>query len=554
MSKYAGFESVKLTSPQQSVFDLSHQKRITSRMGILGPVLCEECMPGDVWRGSIEILLRAFPFLAPIYDKIEMYVHVFFVPNRLLWDEWEDFITGGRLGVGVDPAVAPIPPYIDIGACMGQFAQAFTQKRSLLDWLGVPDLPAIDPTTANWNGKKLDMMPVLAYQLIWMEYYRDRNFVADNFMTFPKPSGVMNFPATNDYMFLRGRSYEHDYFTSALPFTQRGDEVLIPLAGSGSVTYLDQSLITQSNGTSPFNIGSATGALGFQDNTTGAIAVDASFADQGDAQIQNIDEVLIDSSDVSINEFRQAYALQVWLERNAVAGSRYTESLKAHFNVRAQDSRLQRPEYLGGGRMQVNINEVVSLAYAKNQDDDTVPQGNMAGHAITYGDTNHFNYFCAEHGFIVANVSIMNPTSYHQGMPRMFYGRRTFLGYPWPTFAKLGEQPVHDAEIYCTPASLTPDGDGEYPTFGYQSRYSEWKYRCSTNRGNFHDSLLFWTLTRDFDDAPVLSAEFNSFDFDTEARIFAAPEDDNFLLWVQNNLTVKRKLPYFGTPNTMGFV
>jgi len=181
-----------------------------------------------------------------------------------------------------------------------------------------------------------------------------------------------------------------------------------------------------------------------------------------------------------------------------------------------------------------------------------VPQANMAGHGVTYGNTNRFNYFCTEHGFIIGIISIMNPPSYQQGLPRMFR-RRSFLDYPWPTFAKLGEQQVNDHEIYADPASLTEDADGEMPLFGYQSRYADWKYICSTNHGDFKDTLLFWTLTRTFLEPPVLSETFNQFDDETQNRIFAVPDVDSFWLYVNNRVTVKRPLPYFGTPNTLGF-
>lgn len=546
MGKYAGFQSVKLTAPQKSVFDLSHQRRDSTRMGILAPAVTLECVPGDVFHGSMEILLRLLPLLAPIYDSIQLFVHFFFVPNRLLWDDWEEFITGGRLGVGIDPVAAPIPPYVDLGEIGDLLSGNLLKKRSLLDWLGCPDFLAIDPTIDNWNGKTIDIMPALAYQLIYMEYYRDRNFVADNFMNFPRPSGKMVAGTAQEFLLLKSRSYLHDYFTSALPFTQRGQEVLMPLAGTGSVSYLEESRVREANGDIP-----PAGTLG--SNVGGSLLTDAGGTPTP-GRIENIEDVLIDASSVSINDFRSAYALQVWLERNAVGGSRYTESTQSHFGVRPQDSRLQRPEYIGGGRIPVKISEVVSSSYSVNADDDVIPQANMAGHGITYGNTNRFNYFCAEHGFIMGIVSIMNPPSYHQGLPRMFYARRSFLGYPWPTFAKLGEQQVDDCEIYCTPASMTEDGDGNLPLFGYQSRYADWKYMCNTNRGDFHDILLFWTLTRDFADGPTLSKEFLEFDYLTQARLFAVQgAADNFLMYVSNNITVKRCLPYFGTPNTLGF-
>lgn len=545
MGKFAGFSQVKLDKPSRSTFDLGHQKRMSTRMGRLTPVLITECVPSDSFRGGSEILLRLAPLLAPIYDQIQLFVHFFFVPNRLLWDDWEKFITGGRLGVGVDPAVAPVPPFYDMENIF-----PLVGPSSIADYLGVPDYTATDPTPTNWTGRTIDAMPFFAYHLIWYEYYRDRNFVADfatDAETYPRPSGI----AITDAMETRTRSYLHDYFTSSLPFTQRGEEVLMPLAGTGSVTYLDTSLVREASGGNP----AANTLIGTTGLIVGEMAVGKTGATASGTtgRIENIDEVIFDGSSVSINDFRSAYALQVWLERNAIGGSRYTESTQAHFGVKPQDSRLQRPEYIGGGRINVQISEVVASNWSNDGTAD-VPQANMAGHGITYGNTNRFNYYCTEHGFIIGLASIMNPPSYQQGLPRMFK-RRSFLDYPWPTFAKLGEQPVNDFEIYCDPASMSEDVDGEFPLFGYQSRYADWKYMCTTNHGDFRTTLLFWTLTRIFDSPPVLSSTFNEFQDNTQDRIFAigGPTVDNFWLYVNNSITVKRPLPYFGTPNTLGF-
>lgn len=561
MGNYSGFEKVKLTRPQKSTFDLTHDKRLSVRMGRLYPILVEECVPSDSFNGSSEMLVRLAPLLAPIYDQIEVYVHYFFIPNRLLWEDWEEFITGGRLGVGIDPLEAPVPPFVEIGETLTHSATQF-KESDLSDYLGVPILPMTGNVGSDYDGIPLDIMPFLAYSLVYMEYYRDRNFTADDLMTFPVPSGVMA-PAdfNQGYGELRERAYKHDYFTSALPFTQRGEQVLIPL--DGTVTYLQQSILKRSDtGDTMENSSLLVGSQTTPDFPPGSLAIYNGYTPSSGpgtgvlaGRIENIDS--ISNASTTINDFRAAYALQVWLERNAVGGSRYTESTQAHFGVKPQDSRLQRPEYIGGGRIPVKISEVVSSAYAQNQDDDTVPQANMAGHGITYGNTNQFRYFCTEHGFIMGFLTIMNPPSYHQGLPRMFR-RRSFLDYPWPTFAKLGEQQVDKAELFASAANLTEDADGLLPLFGYQSRYADWKYHCNSNHGQFHSTLLFWTLTRDFATSPELGQDFVFFEDVTQDRIFAVPgepgELDNFWIYCHNKVTVKRPLPYFGTPNTLGFV
>jgi len=543
MSDYKGFSKVKLTKPTKSTFDLSHDKRLSTRMGRLTPVLIQEAVPSDYFTGSSEMLVRLAPLLAPIFDQIMVYVHFFFVPNRLLWLDWEEFITGGRLGVGVDPVTAPVPPYFDMGGAQSDNVQVFTAS-SLADYLGVPELPNSGETPTDYIGIHLDAMPFAAYQAIIRDYYRDRNFVADDlYDSIPMASGA----STEYWMTILGtRNYKHDYFTSALPFTQRGEEVLLPiqLGGTGSV-YAD-----------PLNVGTTSATVDGQEMpaslSVGYEVVPEVNADHvGALYIKGSD---FDGTSTTINDFRSAYALQVWLERNAIGGSRYVESTQAHFGVRPQDSRLQRCEYIGGGRIPVKISEVVTTAFSVDGTDQVIPAANMAGHGVTYGNTNNFKYFCPEHGFIIGILSIMCPPSYHQGLPRMFR-RRSFLDYPWPTFAKLGEQTVSKAELFADHVTLTEDSEGELPLFGYQSRYADWKYAINSNHGAFHSGLLFWTLTRQFGTAPELGFDFNLFDIDTQNRIFAVnTEDDNFWLYIHNKVTVKRPLPYFGTPNTMGFV
>lgn len=195
---------------------------------------------------------------------------------------------------------------------------------------------------------------------------------------------------------------------------------------------------------------------------------------------------------------------------------------------------------------------MVTTAFSNNGS-GVVPAGNLQGHGIGYADMNSFRYYCPEHGFIIGILSIMNPPSYQQGLPRMFWARRSFLGYPWPTFASLGEQTVDKLELFASPANMTPDEFGVFPMFGYQSRYADWKYVPNTNHGDFRSSLLFWTLTRDFADSPELGEEFVRFDDTTQDRIFAVNTVDNFWCYVHNKISVVRALPYFGTPNTLNF-
>lgn len=554
MGKYKGFSSVELVTPQKSTFDRSHFRRDSARMGRLQTILCEECLPGDYWNISSETLVRLQALLSPIYDQIQVFVHYFFVPNRLLWEDWEKFITGGRLGVGVDPATAPVPPYVLMGELMSAWSGSPDLllpfgKHSPCDQMGVPILPLAGETNDDYDLIKFDVLPLAANWLVWYEYYRDRNFIpdADNsgglLPELPLPSG--NIGLTTDMQNLfhnRYRDYLKEYFTSALPFTQRGEEVLIPV--DIALQYRDKTVIRRSSDDTP--------RVNMTDFTTDADGELMTNAGAGaiESYVDNIESISNISS--TINDFRTAYALQVWLERNAVGGSRYTESIQAHFAVRPQDARLQRPEYIGGGRIPVRINEVVNTAWSYNGAGE-VPAGNLSGHGVTYGNTNRARYFCYEHGFIIGKLSIMAEPSYHQGMPRMFYKRRTFLDYVWPTFAKLGEMQVDQCEVYADKDTLEADAAGVFPLWGYQSQYADWKWARNTSHGDFHDDYMFWTLALDFDDAPTLSAEFLQFDDSTQDRIFAVSGTDNFLLLTHNRVYVKRCLPYFGSPNTLGF-
>lgn len=544
---YKGNTTVKLTKPQSSVFDLGKRRRDTVAMAKLVPIHAEEVLPGDVVNGGQEILVRLAPTLAPFYDVITLFVHTFFVPCRLLWEDWEEFITGGRLGVGIDPVTAPIPPYFDI---QNGVADGLLEKYNLADYLGIPIIPTAD--SALWANKEIDAMPFAAYQLIWYEYYRDRNFIDDDILSFPLPSGEISASEEDGWMNLRERDFLKDYFTAALPNTQRGVEVLMPLAGTGSVTYLPTSKVFETDGSLPI-VGDAV--IGTSDvGTAGDLRINiAAIGQDGDTgRIENIDEVSLETSSVSINDFRSAYALQVWLERNEIAGSRYTESLQAHWAVRPQDSRLQRPEYLGGQRATVNVSEVVSTA-AATFDSAEVPQANMAGHGIAYANQGHFKYYCPEYGYIISILSIMPVPTYQQGLPRMFR-RRTFLDWPWPTFAKLGEQPVWDWEIYFNPENMIQDSGGNYPIFGYQSRYADWKQRQNSNHGDFRDTLLFWSLTTPYSETPTLNAAFLSAARTDDGQIFAVEgSGQNYWLLSKIHFMVKRQLPYYGTPNTLNF-
>lgn len=531
MGKYKGFTSVELKRPGRSTFDLSHEKRISSRIGKLTPVFISETMPNDTFYGSTEVLIKLAPLIAPIYHRLNLYVHYFFIPNRLLWTDWEPFITGGRLGAEV--TTPPVPPNFDINAAQGLLNEVLN-VGSIADYLGVP--PIEDADTGSYIGATFDYMPWLAYYRCWYDYYRDRNFIADNTLL-PMASGLND--VYNELLEGKYRCWEHDYFTSAQTTTQRGAEVLMPLQGTGTVNYSSYTSIVEQDG--------GLASAGHLETAGGAVAPVNVVGDAEALQFRNIDSVNITNSDVSINDLRRAVALQTWLERNQLAGSRYNESIMAHFGRKTSDSRLQRAEYLGGGKAVIQISEVMTTAYSEDSMAEVVPPGNQAGRGSAYADTNRFSYNCEEHGFVIGILSVLPSSGYMQGLPRMFRQRNTFLEYPWPSFAHLGEQEVYDYEIMMTNATLTAARVSS-PLFGYQSRYSDWKHIASSSHGDFRTTLDFWHMTRLFSAVPTLGNDFVTFEDALQDRVFNVSGVDTLWMYVYNKITVKRSLPYFGTP------
>lgn len=530
---YKGFNSVELRKPKRSLFDMSHEKRLTTRMGKLTPILIRETIPNDTFTVNSEVMLRLAPLLAPIMHRVNVYVHFFFVANRLLWEDWETFITNGRLGT----ETPPVPPNAYIHDVLAFTGNLF-DNSSLADYLGVGRIP--DSEEASWTGNRaIDLMPFFAHYKVWYDYYRDRNYIDDNDVL-PHASGnESDINIVSEVMAIRNRDWNKDYFTSALPWTQRGDEVLMPL--DASVTYLDNSLVYRND---TDTLVASDIALSVAAATPGELRMPAGGAQ---LRVQNIDS--ISNATITINDLRRAARLQEWLERNALAGSRYTESIWAHFNRKSSDGRLQRAEYLGGGKVTVKISEVVTTAFSLDETDATVPPANMAGHGLSFGNTNRFRYNCEEHGFIIGIMSVMPTSGYMQGSERMFFGRNTFLDYPWPSFAHLGEQPVYDYEIYTEPSNLPVDRTLQ-PVFGYQSRYVDWKNINSSSHGDFREggSLTFWHLDREFTDTPVLDELFVNFEDTLQDRIFAVSGVDTLWCYIYNKVTVVRSLPYFGTP------
>jgi len=512
------FNSINSNSLKRNKFDLSHERKMTSNMGWLTPMLMQEVVPGDRFSVQSEIMMRLAPMLAPMMHRVNVYTHYFFVPNRLVWNEWESFITGGRQG-----DENPVFPTI----AMDNINQNWFWKKTLADYLGLPVFPNT-PTLIN-GDIAVSELPFRAYQLIFNEYYQDQN------LTEPIPLNMGSGSGQNvvaDIMTLRKRAWEKDYFTSCLPWAQRGGDVELP----ADIQYRVPALFKNANG-DDYLEGNAS--LANRSNPTGThIQTDAST--QG-AQIDNIE-----SLGVTVNDLRKSVRLQEWLEKTARGGSRYIEQILSHFNEKSSDARLQRPEFLGGGKSPVSISEVLNTAGLTSETEGGNVQGAMSGHGISAGAGNGFRKKFEEHGIILGIMSVLPRTTYQDGVNR-YWRKNDKFDFYWPSFANLGEQEVLNSELFFDHQTVEANQLKD-KTFGYQSRYSEYKYQNSSVHGDFRDNLDYWHMGRKFTAMPVLNNNF--VESDPTQRIFAVEDEEEHKLYSQiyNRISALRKMPYFGTP------
>lgn len=541
------FDSVQTANPQRSTFDLSHDRKYTMKGGLLTPIFTREVVPGDQFNISVQNLIRLIPMTGPTMHKIDMDIHAFFVPNRIIWKNWEKFITGAKLA-GAEAGQVPVHPYIDMVAAQQNIGNVFVTGK-LADYLGYPVTDQNYEYGANTKAFKLNSLPFRAYELIWKEFYRDQNLQSadDNFEELFENDGNDTTLAENGVMNLnlRKRCWEKDYFTSSLPFVQKGDPVTLPVSGVAPV-------LMQTGNTNSISLNTSTGAQASAGTITAAApgAGTTTYMAVEDAppylKINPNGTLLADLSGATastINELRSAFQAQLWLEKNARTGTRYIESLEAHFGVRPADYRLQRPELFGATRVPVQISEVLQTSETA-----TSPQGNMAGHGIGYGKDN-FNVFCPEHGWIIIIASIKPRTSYMYAVNKSVF-RLNYLDYYWPEFARLGEQEVQRKELGFNEQITDAAIDVMEESFGYQSRYAEYRSAISTVHGGMRKDpvLRSWHMAREnVDYHSTLSEDFVKADPTT--RIFAdtTPEYE-YIVHTQFNVHAKRPMPYFTDP------
>ncbi|AXL15350.1 major capsid protein [Microviridae sp.] len=519
------FKTVPMRKPKMNAFDLSHSVKFSLDMGQLVPHVAMKVVPGDVFHMSSENMLRFAPLVSPVMHRVNVSTHFFFVPNRILWADWEDWITGES---EVTHPFFTLPVNGDVGSTM--------------DYLGYPIEAA--------GALAADAFPVAAYIRIFNEYYRDQNLVAE--VPGSELTAGAN-AATQAIAFTPplNRAWSHDYFTSCLPWPQKGDAAILPL---GAFSDVDVILDIQGTPNPGMRVRDANGDLmptssvsalnadgGAVDGLLiyGAAGLGPAFIDPSGHLKAETSVLMAEAAD--INTVRRAFRLQEWLEKDARGGTRYIENIYSHFGVMSSDKRLQRPEYIGGSRQRMVISEVLSTTETIDSGDATVnPVGALAGHGISVGGGKRFKYRAEEHGWIIGIINVQPVTAYQQGLHRTM-SQFTREDYYWPSFANIGEQAVLKKEIY----ALTSDPDG---TFGYIPRYSEFKFMNSRVAGDFRDTLDYWTLTRIFDTEPTLSGNFVT--SDPSKRIFAVVNPDVNSIYAQSYINCKaiRPMPKFGVP------
>ncbi|AXL14949.1 major capsid protein [Microviridae sp.] len=517
------FKNVFMPNVGKNRFDLSHDVKLSFNMGDLVPTMVMDVLPGDSITMSAEKLLRFQPLIAPVMHRVDVTSHFFFVPNRILWDNWENFITGNE---DVEA------PYIRVGGT--EFGQLTIPEGSLGDYMGLPTGESEDLYNVN-------ALPFAAYTKIWDEYYRDQNLQDEQFR--PLLDGNNG---ANNYLNLAKstplhRAWNHDYFTSALPFAQKGDEVTLPLA--------DQAFDVELKTDFPLDVVTAKRAIDGTPSSSGNMGISSAGGINLSGQNLVLDpegslEVDLSSGEsLTINALRRLHRLQEWLEKNARGGTRYIEQIKAHFGVSSSDKRLNRPEYIGGSKGRMSISEVLTSVAGIGEQPNTVdPAGTMKGHGVSVSGGNTFRYNAEEHGWIIGIINVQPKTAYQQGLHRM-YSRFDKLDYAFPTFANIGEQAILNKELYI---DLPEDEQNE--VFGYIPRYSEYRYMNNRVAGDFKSTLDYWHFGRIFGNKPTLNDAF--VECDPPERPFAVLNEDDhkILAHVYNNVSAVRKLPKFAIP------
>lgn len=489
---------------KRSKFSLSHYKLLSADMGELIPIGLTEVLPGDTIQQATSLLVRCSPLLAPVMHPVHVRIHHWFVPNRLVWDDWEDFITGGPDGDNTSDF-----PTITFGGGSG------AAIGSLADYLGVP--PGV-------NNIEVSALPFRGYALIYNEWYRDEDLQTK--LVIDKSDG----PDTTTSTAMQNVAWEKDYFTSSRPWTQKGPDIVVPL-GSKAPIKADspntQFVGIVDGGQSNLVKRLATSGANLLTSSTNVTAGGELYAD------------LSNATPASINDLREAFALQRYEENRARYGSRFTEYL-AFLGVRSSDARLQRPEYLGGGKQVIQFSEVLQTS-PTTPGDDEIGVGNLKGHGIGAVRSNRYRKFFEEHGYVHSFLSVKPKTMYAQGLHRT-WNRRIKEDFFQKELQHIGQQEILNKELYA--AHAQPEG-----TFGYQDRYDEYRRSESAIAGDFRSSLDYWHYARLFSSSPALNADFVK-SVPTK-RVNAVNSND--VLWIMANHSIQARRIVSGSARSFIF-
>lgn len=476
---------------------LSHYRLVTGDMGELLPVGCVEVLPGDSFRAASAALIRLSPLVTPVMHPVQVRIHHWYVPHRLVWSGFEDFITGGPDGEG---GSAGAYPTISAGG------SGFT-AGGLADYLGIP------PGVADLS---VSALPFRSYNLIYNEFYRDEDLVT---------------AVSQDSTSVQKVAWEKDYFTAARPWTQKGPAVSLPLGTRAPVKGI--GALNGTYGLSNISVRETDETLS---STYAAAKLLSSagvnnevYVEQNPSQAgwPNIYADLSQASSVDVNTVREAFALQRYAEARAQYGSRYTEYLR-YLGVRPSDARLQRPEYLGGGKQTIAFSEVLQTG------PDSADEGvaSLKGHGIAAVRTRAYQRYFEEHGYVLSLLSVRPRSMYGDSLHRGF-SRRVKEDYYQKELELIGQQEVFQREIYAE-----SDANGGDTVFGYQDRYAEYRHHPSTVHGEFRSTLNDWHLARLFSSEPVLNQSF--VECVPSKRIFAEQTQDVLWMMVQNNIAARR--------------
>jgi len=503
------FSEVPRADIPRSAFDRTHGVKTTFDAGNLVPILVDEVLPGDTVSLNMTGFARLATPINPMMDNMFMDTQFFAVPMRLVWDNWKKFN-----GEQIDPGDS-----IDYTIPVMESPEGGYANESLSDYFGIP---------TQVGGLEHSSLFHRAYSLIWNSWYRDENL--QDSIVVDKDDGPDD-PA--DYV-LKKRGKRHDYFTSCLPWPQKGDSVSLPL-GTVAPISTDASATIDNLSVYDTNIAGYS-ELYAQTSTAERLRTTGG----GGLEADRIYADLSSATAATINQLREAFQVQKLMERDARGGTRYIEIIKSHFGVSSPDQRVQRPEYLGGGSSPVQINPIAQTSST----DATTPQGNLSAFGTASLSGHGFTKSFTEHCIIIGIVSVRADLTYQQGLNRMF-SRSTRYDFYWPALSHIGEQAVLNKEIY---ADATADDE---EVFGYQERYAEYRYKPSSITGKFRSndaqSLDPWHLSIDFGSLPALNASFIEENPPVD-RVIAVPSEPHFIFDGYMSMRSVRPMPMYGVP------